>query len=112
MDSTRQNKIARLLQKDLSDIFQKESRNLFRGSMITVTVVRVTSDLSLARVYVSIFPGNKKKEVLGLINEQAKHIRHILASRVRHQLRAVPELEFHIDDSLDYADRIDELLKK
>ncbi|MFP4060964.1 MAG: 30S ribosome-binding factor RbfA [Bacteroidota bacterium] len=112
MDSTRQNKIARLLQKDLSDIFQKESRDLFRGNLISVTVVRVTADLSLARVYVSIFPAKDKDEILRLINDKAKHIRHVLASRVKHQLRAVPNLEFHIDDSLDYAEKIDELLKK
>ncbi len=111
MASIRQNKVARLLQKELSDIFQREGRNLFPGKMVTITVVRVTQDLSIARVYLSIFPGENNEKVIADISLQGKHIRHELGNRVRHQLRIVPELQFYIDDSLDYVENIDELLK-
>ncbi|MGE4586566.1 MAG: 30S ribosome-binding factor RbfA [Mangrovibacterium sp.] len=111
MESTRQQKINRLLQKELAGIFQRESRTLFRGVMISVTVVRVTPDLSLARAYVSIFPTDNKKEVLKEIRMANSRIRGILGRLVGKQLRVIPELEFYIDDSLDYIEHIDELLK-
>ncbi len=110
MDSTRQNKISRLLQKELGTYFQRESLK-YKGKMITVTQVRVTSDLSLARVYISIFPSsNDKQEILNLINLENRSIRHFLAQIVKNQLRKTPDLQFFLDDSLDYAERIDELL--
>ncbi len=111
MESTRQQKINRLLQKDLADIFQKESQTMFRGKMISVTVVRVTPDLALARVYLSIFPSDNAKEILKEIRIVNPKIRGILGRKVGKQLRVVPELEFYIDDSLDYIDNIDRLLK-
>ena len=111
MESTRQQKINRLLQKELADIFQKESRNLFRGKMISVTVVRVTPDLSLARSYLSIFPTDNIREILKEIRIANPKIRGMLGRRVGKQLRIIPELEFYIDDSLDYIEHIDELLK-
>lgn len=111
MDSTRQQKINRLLQKELADIFQRESRNMFKGVMISVTVVRVTTDLSIARVHVSIFPGDNKKEVLKEIRMANSRIRGLLGRRIGKQMRIVPELEFYIDDSLDYIENIDRLLK-
>ncbi|MHC1703599.1 MAG: 30S ribosome-binding factor RbfA [Tenuifilaceae bacterium] len=111
MEGTRLIKVARLLQKDLGDIFQKEGVTLFRGKIITVTSVRVSPDLGLAKVYISIFPADKKEEVLKVAKEHTKHIRHELAQRVRHQLRIVPELAFFLDDSLDYIENIDKLLK-
>jgi ribosome-binding factor A len=110
MNTSRINKIGRLLQKDLSDIFQREARTFFLGGMVTVTVVRVSPDLSIARVYVSIFPSEKKEEIFHLIEENAGRIKYQLGNRVKNQLRKVPELRYYIDDSLDYADRIDQLL--
>ncbi len=111
MESTRQQKINRLLQKELAGIFQQESRTMFMGVMISVTVVRVTPDLSLARVHVSIFPGDNKKEILKEIRIANPRIRGILGRRVGKQIRIIPELEFYIDDSLDYIENIDRLLK-
>ncbi len=111
MESQRQNKVSRLIQKELSDIFQKQMNTLFAGGMISVTVVRVTPDLSVARVYVSLFPPERKQELFELVTIQAKTLRHELGRRVRNQLRQVPELQFFIDDSIDYAQRIDDLLK-
>lgn len=109
--STRQNKISRLIQKELADYFLKESRNSFHGKLLSVTVVRITRDLSLARVYLSIFPTDGASEILDHIRLISKQIRGNLGKRVGKQLRIVPELEFFIDDSLDYISNIDGLLK-
>ena len=111
MESIRQNKIARLLQKELAEIFQKESRNLFKGKLITVTVVRVTPDLSLAKVYLSIYPLKENDNFSTIVNQSAKTIRNFLGKRIRHQLRVIPELSFYQDDSLDYIENITNLLK-
>ena len=111
MSSTRQNKIERLLQKDLGDIFQKGTNTLFKGKMITVTTVRVSPDLSSARVYLSLFPVKDKKEFIDYINSVEGQIRFDLGKRIRHQLRKVPGLKFFVDDSLDYIENIDNLLK-
>lgn len=111
METKRQLKISRLLQKDLGEIFQIESRGIFHGSMITVTKVHVTNDLSLARVYLSLFGPQEKQVLFGDINKHRKEIRHQLAVRVKNQIRAIPDLEFFIDDSLDYIDNIEKLLK-
>lgn len=114
MDSTRQNKVSRLIQKDISEIFILNGRGYYGNSMVTVTAVRVTPDLGIARVYLSIFPSGKKdkKEILKNISVHTKEIRWTLGSRVKHQLRIIPDLEFHIDDSLDYIENIENLLKK
>lgn len=98
------------MQKELADIFQKESRTMFMGKMISVTVVRVTPDLALAKSYISIFPSEERKEVLKQVRIANPRIRGILGRRVGKQLRVIPELEFYIDDSLDYIDNIDRLL--
>lgn len=111
MTTTRQNKVSRLIQKELGDIFQKQGNNLFQGAMITVTVVRVTADLSQAKVYLSLFPPAKKDEIFTAVNEKNKAIRHELAKRVKNQLRIIPELKFFIDDSLEYMEKIENLLK-
>ncbi len=111
MSSTRQHKIERLLQKDLGDIFQKGTNTLFKNKMITVTAVRVSPDLSIAKVYLSLFPVNDKDEFIQYINDIENKIRFDLGKRIRHQLRKVPELKFFIDDSLDYIENIDKLLK-
>ena len=105
MESTRLSKIERLLQKELSDIFQKQTQAM-HGILISVSVVRVSPDLSVARAYLSIFPSDKSKEML------EKAIRFDLGQRIRKQVRKIPELTFFIDDSLDYIENIDNLLKK
>ena len=110
MDSIRQNKISRLLQRDLGEIFQLESRNKFHGAMITVTKVNVTRDLSMARVYLSLFATPDKDALIEEIQEHAREVRYILGKRIKNQLRVVPELFFFLDDSLDHIERIDELL--
>lgn len=109
METTRQNKIARLIQKDLSTIFQQQTRKV-KGVLVSVSVVRVSSDLSVAKAYLSIFPSEKADELLQNINEHASQIRFELGNLERHQLRIIPELKFFIDDSLDYLENIDRLL--
>ena len=111
MPTTRQNKVSRLIQRELGTQFQRESRDLYGGAIITVTVVRVTADLGLARVYLSLYPNDKKQEILNEVKFNAKHIRYELGQKIRHQLKKIPELEFYIDDSLDYIEHIEELLK-
>lgn len=111
MEGTRLQKVERLIQKDLGEIFQREAAHLFPGKMITITRVRVSPDLSLAKAYISIFPSTNADETLQNIANQVKTIRLELGKRVRHQLRIVPELAFFIDDSLDYIEKIDNLLK-
>ena len=111
MQETRQNKIARLLQKELSVIFQEQTRSL-HGVMVSVTRVKVSPDLSICTAYLSIFPSEKAEELIQNITKNEKQIRYELGTRVRYQLRIIPELRFFIDDSLDYIERIDELLKQ
>ncbi|MGD9976483.1 MAG: 30S ribosome-binding factor RbfA [Bacteroidales bacterium] len=112
MDGTRLQKVARLIQKDLGEIFQREGAALFPGKMITITQVRVSPDLALAKVYVSIFPTPGSDTTLELIRHQVKTLRMELGKRVRHQLRIIPELAFFVDDSLDYIENIDRLLNQ
>lgn len=111
MTSIRQNKVARLIQKELGEIFQRESKSLFGGAFITVTTVRIAPDLGSARVYLSIFGSASNDEVIEHVKLQTGNIKRILGAKIRHQLRGVPDLSFFIDDSLDYALKIDELLK-
>jgi len=111
METTRQQKVARQIQKDLSDILMHASREMTQGKMITVTVVRMSPDLSLAKVYLSIFPSDNAGKFLDHLQHYVKYIRMELGKKVRHQLRIVPEIAFFVDDSLDYAEHIDELLK-
>ncbi|MCM1164154.1 MAG: 30S ribosome-binding factor RbfA [Muribaculaceae bacterium] len=111
METTRQAKIARQLQKDLSEIFRQQTAKT-HGTLVSVSAVRISPDLSIARVYLSIFPPEKSQEILEGINASAKTIRYELAQKVRFQLRKCPELSFYIDDSLDYIENIDRLLEK
>ena len=111
MQEDRLNKVARLVQKELSEIFQQQTRAM-HGVMVSVTSVRVSPDLSICRVYLSIFPSAKGEELITNINNNQKSIRYELGKRVRYQLRIIPELKFFIDDSLDYIDNIDKLLKQ
>lgn len=112
METTRQNKISRLIQKDMADILQKEGKDMFHGVLLSVTSVRISPDLSIARVYLSIFPSEKGAEVLVEIKKNHSRIRGLLGLKVGKQLRIVPQLDFHVDDSLDYIDNIDRLLKE
>ena len=110
MQETRQNRIARLLQKELSLIFQEQTRSM-HGVMVSVTRTKVSPDMSICTAYLSIFPSERDEELLANIEKNTQQVRYALGQRVRHQLRIVPELRFFIDDSLDYIDRIDQLLK-
>ena len=109
-ESTRQLKVGRQLQRDLAQILQQQGMNAFNGAMVTVTSVRVSPDLALAKVWVSIFPSHRAAEVLDILKKQNKMIRGTLGRMVAKQLRITPELTFQIDDSLDYVERIDQLL--
>ena len=111
METTRQNKIARLLQKELSDIFLLQTKAT-HGTLISVSAVRISPDLSVARAYLSVFPSEKADEIVKNINANVRSIRYELGTRVRYQLRIIPELKFFVDDSLDYIEHIDELLTK
>lgn len=111
METTRQQKIARLLQKELGDIFLKYARQI-PGTLITVTNARISPDLSVSHVHLSIFPTEKAAGILEDIQNDKKSVRFELGNRVRHQLRIIPELYFHLDDSLDYVENIDNLLKQ
>lgn len=111
METTRQNKISRLIQKELSEIFLLQTKSM-NGVLVSVSAVRISPDMSIARVYLSVFPSESSQEIVKNINDNMKSIRYELGTRVRHQLRIIPELKFFVDDSLDYAERIDELLKK
>ncbi|MDD4533767.1 MAG: 30S ribosome-binding factor RbfA [Prevotella sp.] len=111
MQETRQNRIARLLQKELAEIFQSETRKL-HGVLVSVTRIRVSPDLSICTAYLSIFPSEKGDELLENISSNEKTIRYDLGKRVHNQLRIIPELRFFKDDSLDYIEHIDDLLKQ
>ena len=111
MQETRQNRIARLLQKELAEIFQSQTR-MMHGVMVSVTRAKVSPDLSICTAYLSIFPSEKAEELLQNIHKNEKSIRYELGKRIRNQVRIIPELRFFIDDSLDYLEHIDELLKK
>lgn len=108
--STRQNKISRLIQREMADILLRFNKERFPGKLISVTIVRVTKDLGIARIYLSIFPSEFAKEILEDITINVKHFRGDLGRKVGKSLRVIPELEFFIDDSLDYIDNIDKLL--
>ena len=111
MESTRLQKIERLIQKELSEIFRVETAKM-SGTLVSVSNVRISPDLSIARIHLSIFPSEKAQGIIEQVNRTAREIRFKLGQRVRYQLRSIPELSFFIDDSLDYIEHIDELLKK
>lgn len=111
METTRQAKIARLIQKELSEIFRRQTAKT-HGVIVSVSSVKVSPDLSIARAYLSVFPSDKGPEIIESINKSAKTIRYELAQIVRFQLRKTPELQFYLDDSLDYIENIDSLLSK
>ncbi len=111
METTRQAKISRLIQKELGEIFRMQTAKL-HGVIVSVSSVKVSPDLSVAKAYLSVFPSERAQEILENINESAKTIRYELAQKTRYQLRRCPELAFYLDDSLDYLERIDQLLQE
>lgn len=100
-----------MLQRELAEIFLLDSKNVYK-CLITVTNVTITPDLSIARAYLSIYNAKDKEVVMDLIKDNTKEIRYRLGQKIKNQIRVVPTLQFFLDDSLDYIERIDELLKK
>lgn len=111
METTRQQKIARLIQKELGEIFQQQTRAM-HGVLVSVSAVRISPDLSVCRGYLSVFPSERSAEIVDNINRNVRSLRFELGNRLRFQLRIIPELKFFVDDSLDYIDHIDALLKQ
>lgn len=109
METTRQNKVARLIQKELSDMFQRQTQAM-RGTLVSVSACRISPDMSVCRAYLSVFPSEKSEEIVANVNQNVRSIRYELGRRVRMQLRIIPELKFFVDDSLDYVENIDRLL--
>lgn len=112
MENTRQQKIARQIQKDIADIFRKEGADIVRGLLVTVTAVRVSPDFGCAKIYVSVFPFGRSRELMDALEQNSRSIRKALGQRIRNQLKSIPEIQFFLDDSLEYIDRIDQALKK
>ena len=112
MESTRQQKIARLIQKEMADLLQHESFLFQHRGLLTVTQVKVSNDISYAKVYVSVFGTPDKSAVIQALTENQKEIRFRLGQRLRNQLRVIPTLGFVLDDTLDYIENIDQLLKQ
>lgn len=111
MENTRQQKIAKQIQKDVAEIFQKEGAGIVRGSLVTVTAVRMSPDLGYAKIYVSIFPFEQSEATMKAIERNNWFLRRALGQRIRNQLRSVPELQFFLDDSLEYIEHIEQALK-
>jgi ribosome-binding factor A len=111
VESTRQKKVSRLIQKEIADIFLRKGSEYAPGKLISITKVRVSPDLSFARIYLSIFPSTNINDVLQNVQDHSTRIRFDLGHKVRTQLRIVPDIAFFIDDSLDYIEKIDRLLK-
>ena len=105
--TTRQQKIARQIQKDTADIFARELAGKLRGVMTTVTTVRVSPDFGYAKIYVSVFPFGEAQRVMQILDEESWLVRRSLGQRIRHQLKVVPELQFFLDDSLEYIENIE-----
>jgi ribosome-binding factor A len=110
-ESTRQKKVSRLIQKEIADIFLRKGSEYAPGKLISITKVRISPDLSYGKIYISIFPSGGHEEILNAIQSHANKIRFDLGHKVRSQLRIVPEIAFFLDDSLDYIEKIDQLLK-
>lgn len=111
MDTTRQQKFSRLIQKEIGEIFQKDGYNFFGKAFVTVTGAKISPDLSIAKVYLSIFGSPNSQGVLDEIERHNKEIRKRLGNSIRHQARIIPELKFFLDDSLDQVEKIEKLLK-
>lgn len=110
-ETNRQRKIASVLQKDIVDVLQRDAQNGLRGVIISVSKVSVTPDLGVAKVYLSVFPSEKREEIVKAVTNNSVAVRHEIAQRTRNQLRRMPELLFFGDDSLDYIEEIDKSLR-
>ena len=111
LESKRQQKISRLIQRDLGEIFQKNTKGYFGGAFITVTMVRISPDLSLAKAYLSLMMIKDKEDYIQHMNKKKGLIRGMLGGRIGKKIRIVPDLHFYLDDSAEYADNIDRILK-
>ena len=111
-ESTRQLKVAKELQRDMAEIIRSKGMAIFGGALVSVSGVKVSPDLSVAKIYISIFPSDKAESVMNILEENSRALRGELGNRVGRQLRIVPEITFFRDDSLDYVEHIEELLKK
>ena len=109
--NTRQQKVSKQIQKDMAEILQMHVQSITPGKMLTVTDVNITPDLGVARIYISVFPSQKGNEYIEILNNSKSQYRNELGKRLRHQLRKIPEILFVLDDSLDYIEKIDNLLK-
>ncbi|MDE5579389.1 MAG: 30S ribosome-binding factor RbfA [Alistipes sp.] len=112
MDNTRQQKIAKQIRKDVAEIFGKEGADIVRGLLVTVTAVRVSPDFGYAKIYVSVFPFERSQELMTALEQNSWFIRRALGQRLRNQLKSVPEIQFFLDDSLEYIEHIDQALKR
>ncbi len=111
MESTRQQKISKQIQKNLAEILQRDCAEIFRGLLLTVTAVRVSPDFGYAKIYISVFPFDRNEEVLDTLARNNWMIRKALGARVKNQLKVVPEIEFFLDDSLEYIENIDRAMR-
>ncbi len=112
MTSTRQLKVAREIQKEMAEIIRGKGMAAFQGALVSVSEVKISPDLAIARIYVSVFPSDKGEAVMGILDQNSRALRGELGNKMRNQLRIVPEINFYLDSTLDYAEHIDELLKK
>lgn len=112
MESKRQQKFAGVIQQDLAHIFQREGQSFLPNTLVTITQVRVTPDLAIARVYLSFLNTGNSKNTINEIRSHASEIRYKLGARIKHQVRVVPQLEFFVDDTNDYVERMDKLFDK
>ncbi len=111
--TVKQNKVSKLIQTVMADIFQKKGFSAYGGAMISVPQVRISPDLSYAKIYISVFATkHTKEEILEMVNQDVKNLRFELGKRIRNQVRIIPEIKFFIDDTLDHIEKIDELLNK
>ncbi len=111
-ESTRQLKVSKEIQRDMAEIIRSKGMAAFSGAMVTVSGVKISPDLSVAKIYLSIFPSSKTKEVMETVSQMSRQLRGELGRKMAKQLRIIPELNYYVDDSLDYVEKIDELLKK
>ena len=112
METTRQQKIGKQIQKDIADIFQKEGAYIVKGVLVTVTSVRISTDFSYAKIYISVFPFDKNESIMKALADQNWFIRKALGSRIKHQIKSIPELSFFLDDSLEYIESLERAMNK
>jgi len=109
--NTRQQKVEKQIQKDMAEILQREMPEVTSGALVTVTAVRVSPDFAYAKVYVSIFPFNRHEQVMRSLGQHARPLRGLLGNRLRNQLKSIPEIQFFLDDSLEFIEHIEQAMK-